>query len=77
MAYNEFAYFYDEFNGEAGSSDVSDGSATSAAAGSRPSAVEKRARAKAAKLMHTAGNLFATAKDFRHGANLWRRGRLE
>ena len=62
---------------EAGSSDVSDGSATSAAAGSRPSAVEKRARAKAAKLMHTAGNLFATAKDFRHGANLWRRGRLE
>ena len=62
---------------EAGSSDVSDGSATSAAAGSHPSAVEKRARAKAAKLMHTAGNLFATAKDFRHGANLWRRGRLE
>ena len=62
---------------KAGSSDVSDGSATSAAAGSRPSAVEKRARAKAAKLMHTAGNLFATAKDFRHGANLWRRGRLE
>ena len=62
---------------EAGSSDVSDGSAASAAAGSRPSAVEKRARAKAAKLMHTAGNLFATAKDFRHGANLWRRGRLE
>ena len=52
---------------EAGSSDVSDGSAASAAAGSRPSAVEKRARAKAAKLMHTAGNLFATAKDFRHG----------
>ena len=42
-----------------------------------PLAVEKRARAKAAKLMHTAGNLFATAKDFRHGANLWRRGRLE
>ena len=39
--------------------------------------LEKRARAKAAKLMHTAGNLFATAKDFRHGANLWRRGRLE
>ena len=32
---------------EAGSSDVSDGSATSAAADSRPSAVEKRARAKA------------------------------
>ena len=62
---------------EAGSSEVSDGSATAAAAGSRPSAVEKRARAKAAKLMHTAGNLFATAKDFRHGANLWRRGRLE
>ena len=62
---------------EAGSSDVSDGSAASAAAGSHPSAVEKRARAKAAKLMHTAGNLFATAKDFRHGANLWRRGRLE
>ncbi|OZG61923.1 hypothetical protein BLEM_1232 [Bifidobacterium lemurum] len=34
-------------------------------------------RTKAARLMHTAGNLFATAKDFQHGANLWRRGRLE
>jgi len=27
--------------------------------------------------MHTAGSLMATAKDFQHGANLWRRGRLE
>lgn len=40
-------------------------------------AMEKRIRMKASRLMHTAGNLFATAKDFRHGANLWRRGRLE
>jgi hypothetical protein len=39
--------------------------------------VEKRIRTKASRLMHTAGNLFATAKDFRHGANLWRRGRLD
>lgn len=38
---------------------------------------EKTARAKASRLLHTAGNLFATAKDFRHGASLWRRGRLE
>lgn len=38
---------------------------------------EKTARAKASRLLHTAGNLFATAKDFRHGAGLWRRGRLE
>lgn len=29
------------------------------------------------RLMHTAGSLMATAKDFQHGANLWRRGRLE
>lgn len=34
-------------------------------------AAKKRARTKAARLMHTAGNLFVTAKDFRHGANLW------
>ncbi|RSX53642.1 thymidine phosphorylase [Bifidobacterium goeldii] len=34
-------------------------------------------RAKAARLMHTAGNLSVTAKDFRHGAVLWRRGKLE
>ena len=40
-------------------------------------AAKKQARTKAARLMHTAGKLFATAKDFRHGANLWRRGRLE
>ena len=38
---------------------------------------EKAVRTKAARLMHTAGSLMATAKDFRHGANLWRRGRLE
>lgn len=59
-----------------GTSGDSASSATSDAAG-QFSAVEKRARAKAARLMHTAGNLFATAKDFRHGANLWKRGRLE
>ena len=40
-------------------------------------ATKKQARTKAARLMHTAGNLFVTAKDFRHGANLWRRGKLE
>ena len=38
---------------------------------------EKRLRTKAARLMHTASNLMVTAKDFHHGANLWRRGRLE
>lgn len=32
---------------------------------------------KAARLMHTAANLFVTAKDFHHAANLWRRGKLE
>ena len=37
---------------------------------------EKAVRTKAARLMHTAGSLMATAKDFQHGANLWRRGRL-
>lgn len=41
------------------------------------SAMEKQARMKSSRLMHTAGNLFVTAKDFRHGANLWRRGKLE
>ena len=39
-------------------------------------AAKKQVRTKAARLMHTAGNLFGTAKDFRHGANLWRRGKL-
>lgn len=34
-------------------------------------------RARAAHLMHTAGNLLATARDFKHGAVLWRRGRLD
>ena len=32
-------------------------------------------RSRSAKLMHTAGNLIATSKDFRHGAQLWRRDR--
>lgn len=31
----------------------------------------------AARLMHTAANLFVTAKDFHHAATLWRRGKLE
>ncbi|NEG90027.1 hypothetical protein [Bifidobacterium aerophilum] len=39
------------------------------------SASEKRD--KAARILHTAGNLQVTAHDFRHGANLWRRGKLE
>ncbi len=38
---------------------------------------EKAVRTKAARLMHTAGSLMATAKDFQHGANLWRRGTVE
>ena len=52
--------------------------ATDEAYGSNGSAPDEKAiRTKAARLMHTAANLFATAKDFQHGANLWRRGRLE
>ncbi|MCI1219097.1 MAG: hypothetical protein LKF99_00940 [Bifidobacterium sp.] len=31
----------------------------------------------AARLMHTAGNLTATSRDFLHGATLWRQGKLE
>ncbi|MGE8646391.1 hypothetical protein ACOJAS_00205 [Bifidobacterium breve] len=38
---------------------------------------EKAARTKAARLMHTGANLISTARTFQHGANLWRRGRLE
>ena len=34
-------------------------------------------RSRSAKLMHTAGNLIATSKDFLHGAQLWRRGKLD
>ncbi|KFI45138.1 hypothetical protein GA0061078_0798 [Bifidobacterium bohemicum] len=34
-------------------------------------------RTAAARLLHTAGNLTATSRDFRHGADLWRRGQLE
>nr|WP_236023757.1 hypothetical protein [Bifidobacterium miconis] len=32
---------------------------------------------KAARLLHTASNLMVTARDFRHGASLWRRGKLD
>lgn len=63
-------------SGDSASSVTATSSAAANSAG-QPSAVEKRARAKSARLMHTAGNLFATAKDFHHGANLWKRGRLE
>ena len=38
---------------------------------------EKQIRTKAARLLHTAGNLSVTAKDFHHGAALWRCGKLE
>lgn len=38
---------------------------------------EKQIRTTAARLLHTAGNLAATAKDFQHGAALWQRGKLE
>ena len=36
-----------------------------------------QARVRAARLLHTSGNLMTTSHDFRTGANLWRRGRLE
>lgn len=51
--------------------------AAHAAHAADPHTDEKAIRTKAARLMHTAGNLLATAKDFNHGAHLWRRGRLE
>lgn len=35
------------------------------------------AQTRAARLMHTAANLLTTSRDFREGAHLWRRGRLE
>ena len=38
---------------------------------------ENAVRTKAARLMHTSASLLSTTKDFQHGANLWRRGRLE
>ena len=38
---------------------------------------EKTTRTTAARLLHTAGNLLSTAKVFRHGATLWRHGKLE
>lgn len=38
---------------------------------------EQRARAQAAKLMHTGANLMTTTRTFEQGAHLWRRGRLE
>ena len=37
----------------------------------------KELRTTAARLVHTAGSLLTTARDFSHGAALWRRGRLE
>ncbi len=43
----------------------------------RPGRSPCSTRSRSAKLMHTAGNLIATSKDFRHGAQLWRRGRLD
>ncbi|KAB7789940.1 hypothetical protein [Bifidobacterium leontopitheci] len=41
----------------------------------RMSAIEQRERA--ARLLHTAGNLMVTSRDFRHGAQLWRQGKLD
>ena len=38
---------------------------------------ENAVRTKAAHLMHTSASLLSTTKDFQHGSNLWRRGRLE
>lgn len=37
----------------------------------------KDPRTVAARLMHTASNLMTTSRDFRHGASLWRQGKLE
>lgn len=37
----------------------------------------KQLRTQAAQMLHTAANLTVTAKDFRHGAALWRQGKLE
>lgn len=37
----------------------------------------KRWRTQAAQLLHTAANLNITSKDFKHGAALWRQGKLE
>lgn len=34
-------------------------------------------RERAARLLHTAGNLLVTSRDFRHGAQLWRQGKLD
>ena len=63
-------------NDSTASGKTADGSAVADSADYRAT-MEKRVRTKISRLMHTAGNLFATAKDFRHGANLWRRGKLE
>ncbi|KAA8819225.1 hypothetical protein CSQ85_05890 [Bifidobacterium rousetti] len=47
-------------------------------AGSSVSLADAKAmRTKAANMLHTGANLMATAKDFHHAANLWRRGKLE
>lgn len=40
-------------------------------------AEEQRRRSRGATMLHTAANLAVTAKAFRHGATLWRRGKLE
>lgn len=37
----------------------------------------ERDATRAARLLHTAGNLMTTGHDFRHGAQLWRRGKLD
>lgn len=58
----------------AGPANASGGTART---GSTSSAQGKQHVTKAARLLHTAGNLFVTAKDFRHGASLWRRGKLD
>lgn len=42
-----------------------------------PHADAKTLRTKAARLVHTSGNLLTTSRDFTHGANLWRRDKLE
>ncbi|MBB2955558.1 hypothetical protein FHX77_000980 [Bifidobacterium commune] len=40
-------------------------------------AASRNPRTAAAGLLHTGGNLMTTSTDFRHGASLWRQGKLE
>lgn len=56
---------------------VEAGKLNAAAAHREDAADVKTIRTKAAQMLHNGANLMATAKDFHHAANLWRRGKLE